>query len=185
MRPMALAHFYERPLGWEMRALNGPRPGMPPGDGWAQILSPDDSLKIEIQFDQHYVRPSWPGVAGAQGMQRHLDFRVEDVPIGVEWAIACGAIQAEHQPPNRDPMRLRVMLSPLRALEITRCTVDCKRTCEYLGHHVADCHGSLNVPVRWFACIRSFASTVRPVSGRCRARRRRAAGRGQPRSHTR
>jgi hypothetical protein len=108
----ALAHFYERLLGWEMRALNGPRPGMPPGDGWAQLLSPDGSLKIEIQFDQHYVRPVWPGVAGAQGMQIHLDFRVEDVPIGVEWAIACGASQAEPQPTNRDPLRLRVMLDP-------------------------------------------------------------------------
>jgi glyoxalase superfamily protein len=96
MRPTLgqLAHSYERLLGWEMRALNGPRPGMPPGDGWAQRLSPDGSLKIEIQFDQHHVRPVWPGVAGAQGMQRHLDFRVEDVPVGVEWAIACGATQA-------------------------------------------------------------------------------------------
>jgi hypothetical protein len=60
-------------------------------------------------------------------MQMHLDFRVEDVPVGVEWAIACGATQAQHQPPKRDPMRLRVMLSQLRALEITRCTVDCER----------------------------------------------------------
>ena len=60
-------------------------------------------------------------------MQMHLNFRVEDVPVGVEWAIASGATQAQHQPPNRDPMRLRVMLSPLRAREITRCTVDCKR----------------------------------------------------------
>lgn len=108
----ALARFYERLLGWQMRALNGPRPGMPPGDGWAQLLSPDGGLKLEVQFDEHYERPVWPGVAGAQGMQMHLDFRVEDVPVGVEWAIACGATQAEHQPPNRDPQRLRVMLDP-------------------------------------------------------------------------
>lgn len=108
----ALARFYERFLGWEMHALVEPRPGMPSGGGWAQLLSPDGKLKIEIQFDQHFIAPVWPGEAGAQGMQMHLDFHVDDVPAGVAWAVACGARQAEHQPPNRDPLRLRVMLDP-------------------------------------------------------------------------
>jgi hypothetical protein len=45
-------------------------------------------------------------------MQIHLDIWVEDVAKGVEWAIACGATEAEHQPAGRNPARLRVMLDP-------------------------------------------------------------------------
>jgi catechol 2,3-dioxygenase-like lactoylglutathione lyase family enzyme len=108
----ALARFYDELLGWPNKEVHGPRPGAPPGEGWAQLRTADNSAKIEIQFDEYYVPPVWPGAPGAQGMQMHLDFRVDDVPAGVAWAINCGARQAEHQPPNRDPTRLRVMLDP-------------------------------------------------------------------------
>ena len=54
----------------------------------------------------------WPGAAGEQGMQMHLDIWVEDLAAGVAWAIACGATEADHQPPNRDLARLRIMLDP-------------------------------------------------------------------------
>jgi catechol 2,3-dioxygenase-like lactoylglutathione lyase family enzyme len=107
-----LARFYEQLLGWQLRDLVGPRPGGPPGDGWAMLVSDDGTLKLEIQFDEHLVPPVWPGQAGTQNMQLHLDFRVEDVPTAVEWALSCGAKQAEPQPANRDPNRLRVMLDP-------------------------------------------------------------------------
>ena len=33
-------------------------------------------------------------------MMVHLDFEVPDLEAGVEWAIACGATLAEHQPPD-------------------------------------------------------------------------------------
>jgi hypothetical protein len=48
----------------------GPRPGMPPGDGWAQTLSPDGSLKIE-----NPVRPALraTGVAGCDRRTRDAD----------------------------------------------------------------------------------------------------------------
>jgi catechol 2,3-dioxygenase-like lactoylglutathione lyase family enzyme len=108
----ALTRFYEQLLGWDVEELDGPRPGKPPGDGWSRLRPADRSTKIEIQWEQHYVRPVWPGAAGTQGMQMHLDIWVEDVPAGVEWAIACGATEAEQQPTDRDPMRLRVMLDP-------------------------------------------------------------------------
>ena len=107
-----LARFYERLLGWQVRDLVGPRPGMPPGHGWAMLLSDDGKFKIEIQFDEYHVPPVWPGQAGSQSMQLHLDFRVEDVAIAVDWALSCGARQAEPQPANRDPNRLRIMLDP-------------------------------------------------------------------------
>jgi catechol 2,3-dioxygenase-like lactoylglutathione lyase family enzyme len=107
-----LTRFYEQLLGWPVEDIAGPRPGRPPGSGWARLRPPDGSTKIEIQFEEHYVRPVWPGAHGRQGMQVHLDIWVEDVTAGVAWATACGAIEAEHQPANRDPSRLRIMLDP-------------------------------------------------------------------------
>ena len=58
------------------RGARGPRPGYPPGDGWSRLRPADRSTKIEIQFEEHYARPVWPGAAGAQGMQLHLDIWV-------------------------------------------------------------------------------------------------------------
>ncbi len=84
---------------------------LPATDGRDFALT-DRSTKIEIQFEEHYARPVWPGAAGAQGMQLHLDIWVEDVPSGVAWAIACGATEADRQPEDRDPNRLRIMLDP-------------------------------------------------------------------------
>ena len=107
-----LTRFYEQLLGWDVEALEGPRPGRPSGDGWSRLRPADRSTKIEIQFEEHYSRPAWPAVPGQQGMQVHLDIWVEDVVVGVAWAAVCGATEAEHQPENRDPTRLRVMLDP-------------------------------------------------------------------------
>jgi catechol 2,3-dioxygenase-like lactoylglutathione lyase family enzyme len=107
-----LTRFYEQLLAWEVEATYAPRPGYPPGDGWSQLRPEDRSTKIEIQFEEQYVPPIWPGAPGTQGMQIHLDIWVEDVAAGVAWAIACGALQAEHQPADRDQNRLRVMLDP-------------------------------------------------------------------------
>lgn len=109
-----LAHFYEQFLGWPIQDIAGPRPGHPPGDGWAVLRpeEPQQGHKIEIQFEEHYVTPAFPGTAGESGMQLHLDFWVEDVDAGVAWCEECGGRQAEWQPENRDPSRLRVMLDP-------------------------------------------------------------------------
>jgi catechol 2,3-dioxygenase-like lactoylglutathione lyase family enzyme len=107
-----LTRFYHELLVWEVEEQERPRPGFPPGDGWSRLRPPDGSTKIEIQGERYYTRPVWPGAPGTQGMQMHLDIWVEDVAAGVAWAIACGATQAEHQPPDRDPNRLRVMLDP-------------------------------------------------------------------------
>jgi predicted enzyme related to lactoylglutathione lyase len=108
----ALTRFYEQLLGWDIEALEGPRPGYPPGDGWSRLRPADGSTKIEIQYEAHYVRPVWPGAPRKQGMQLHLDVWVDDVAAGVAWATACGATEANEQPANRDLSRLRVMLDP-------------------------------------------------------------------------
>ena len=70
------------------------------------------STKLEIQFEQHHVRPVWPPEPGAQGMQLHLDIWVEDLARGVLWAIECGATEAIPQPADRDQSALRIMLDP-------------------------------------------------------------------------
>ena len=108
----ALARFWSTFMGWEVRDMAGPRPGHPPGDGWAMIRPADDSTKIEIQFEEHFIRPVYPGAAGQQGMQIHLDIQVDEVAEAVAWAIDCGAIEAASQPEGRDRTSLRVMLDP-------------------------------------------------------------------------
>jgi catechol 2,3-dioxygenase-like lactoylglutathione lyase family enzyme len=107
-----LTRFYEELLGWEVEDIRGPRPGHSPGDGWSRLRPGEGSTKIEIQFEEHHVAPVWPGAQGVQGMQIHPDIWVDDLVAGVAWATACGAIEADHQPENRDQNRLRIMLDP-------------------------------------------------------------------------
>lgn len=52
--------------------------------------------------------PTWPPVAGEQQMMMHLDIAVENLEVGVEWALEVGATLAAHQPQEG----VRVMLDP-------------------------------------------------------------------------
>lgn len=96
----------------EVNDIAGPRPGHPPEDGWSRLGPGDGSTKMEIQFEEHYMRPVWPGAPNSQGMQIHLDIWVEDLRGGVEWATECGATEATPQSEGRDLDRIRVMLDP-------------------------------------------------------------------------
>src|SRR6478736_2193909 len=87
--PVALAGFYERLLGWPITERAGPRPGRPPGDGWARLRSPNGDLKIEFQWEEDFRRPVWPSVSDEQQMLMHLDIAVEDLAAGVAWALEC------------------------------------------------------------------------------------------------
>ncbi len=106
--PVGLARFYERLLGWPMVAIEGPRPGYPDSDGWAKIRSPAGDMKMEFQWEEHYVPPTWPAALGEQQMMIHLDIEVDDLEAGVAWAIESGARLAAHQPQEG----VRVMLDP-------------------------------------------------------------------------
>ena len=106
--PLALAAFYQRLLGWTMVEREGPRPGYPPEDGWAKLRSPSGDMKIEFQFEQHYVPPTWPPEPGRQQMMIHLDIEVDHLDAGVAWATDAGARLADHQPQED----VRVMLDP-------------------------------------------------------------------------
>ena len=105
---LGLAKFYERLLGWTMVESEGPRPGSPAEDAWAKIRSPEGDLKMEFQWEQQYVPPTWPPAPGEQQMMMHLDIEVDDLEAGVAWALEAGATVAEHQPQEG----VRVMLDP-------------------------------------------------------------------------
>jgi catechol 2,3-dioxygenase-like lactoylglutathione lyase family enzyme len=109
-----LIEFYERFLGWEIKDRTVERDDKPPGWGWGVVRPADGAQghKIEIGWDANYVRPTWPSEPGKPSMQWHLDWQVEDVEVGVAWAIECGAIEASPQPHDRDLTRLRIMLDP-------------------------------------------------------------------------
>lgn len=96
--PVGLAKFYGRLLGWTMTEYEGPRPGYPPEDGWARIVSPSGDMKIECQWERHYSRPVWPPSEGEQQMMVHLDIAVADLEQGIAWALECGATVADLQP---------------------------------------------------------------------------------------
>ena len=63
---------------------------------------------MEFQWDERYVRPVWPSVAGAQQMMMHLDIAVDDLEAGVAWALEVGAELSPHQPQEG----VRVLLDP-------------------------------------------------------------------------
>lgn len=106
--PIALAEFYERLLGWAIVRSERPQAGAPPTDGWALLRSPSGNMKIEVQWEPHYRPPVWPSVEGEQLMMIHLDVGVADLDAGVGWAVAQGAVLADHQPQDD----VRVMLDP-------------------------------------------------------------------------
>jgi catechol 2,3-dioxygenase-like lactoylglutathione lyase family enzyme len=108
--PRALAAFYRRLLGWTRSREEGPRPGSPPEDGWAQLGPPegDNSPTLNFEYEPEYVEPVWPTVSGQQQIMTHIDIEVEDLDAAVAWAIEQGARVAEFQPQQH----VRVMLDP-------------------------------------------------------------------------
>ncbi len=106
--PTGPARFYERLLGWTIEAIEGPRTGYPSDDAWARLRAPDGSMKIEIQWEEHYQRPVWPTEPGRPQMMVHLDIGSDDLEAAVTWAVGCGAEIAASQPQDD----VRVMLDP-------------------------------------------------------------------------
>ena len=98
----ALAEFYAALLGWQMFADDG--------DENFFSVAPDETsgYNLACQFEEHHVRPVWPGADGDQQMQLHLDFQVDDLDEAVAHAVECGAELADFQPQDR----VRVLLDP-------------------------------------------------------------------------
>lgn len=108
--PRELAVFYARMLGWTVTASEGPRPGSPPEDGWAQVKPPagETGPTLNFEYEAQYTRPVWPSEPGKQHITEHLDVAVADLDGAVSWAVEAGAALADIQPQQG----VRVMFDP-------------------------------------------------------------------------
>ena len=101
----ALAAFYCRLLSWEELARDG--------SDWISIgPAGGGSVHLNLQAEPWYAPPSWPEQPGEQHKMAHLELAVDDVDAAVAFAVSCGATVAAHQPADRDPSTLRVLLDP-------------------------------------------------------------------------
>jgi catechol 2,3-dioxygenase-like lactoylglutathione lyase family enzyme len=109
-RPRELADFYARMLGWQIVDEDPPKPGAPPGSGWAQLAAPDGQQgpTLNFEYEAHYTRPVWPSEADQQSIMEHLDIAVKDLKAAVAWAVDAGATLADYQPQED----VRVLFDP-------------------------------------------------------------------------
>jgi catechol 2,3-dioxygenase-like lactoylglutathione lyase family enzyme len=99
-----LARFYGALLGWEVTARDG--------EGWMQLRDPAGGVGLNIQAADWYEPPVWPEEPGAQTKMLHLEVLVDDLDAAIEVAVSAGGTVAPHQPEDRAPDRIRVMLDP-------------------------------------------------------------------------
>ena len=98
-----LAQFYAELFGWEITA----------GDGdWFQLGDPAGGVHLNIQGEEWYEPPVWPERPGDQGKMMHFEILVDDLDAAIADAVEAGACVADHQPADRDPSLLRIMLDP-------------------------------------------------------------------------
>ncbi|MEV8373035.1 VOC family protein [Kribbella sp. NPDC056861] len=105
--PRALAAFYSRLLSQPVTTEEGPRPGAPPTDGWAQIR-PIIGPTLNFEYEAEWTPPQWPSRPGTQHATQHLDIHVNNLEAAVNHALASGATLANHQPQTD----VRVLLDP-------------------------------------------------------------------------
>jgi catechol 2,3-dioxygenase-like lactoylglutathione lyase family enzyme len=92
--PLALSGFYAELLGWP------PDVETDPDNFWAELASPDCSVKIEFQRVTEYQPPTWP--EGERPQMLHLDFRVADLGAEHDRALQLGArLLADESPEFR------------------------------------------------------------------------------------
>ena len=104
-----VARFYERLLGFDVGDYDPPR--------WAQLWDPAGGVHLNIQGEPSYEPPTWPERPGAQAKMLHFEVEVDDLEHSVAVAVDAGATEAPWQPPDRDPSRIRIMLTR----RATRC----------------------------------------------------------------
>jgi catechol 2,3-dioxygenase-like lactoylglutathione lyase family enzyme len=99
-----LADFYCRLLGWQVTATDG--------QGWVQARDPAGGITLNFQAEPWYEPPLWPEQPGRQSKMVHFEILVDDLEAAVARAVAAGATVAPHQPADRDPSRIRIVLDP-------------------------------------------------------------------------
>ena len=96
-----LSAFYEKLLGWTRFK----------GQEYTVIANTKQTgfpVWITIQQVENYAPPVWPTTPEKQQQMAHLDFHVNDVEEGVNFALSCGATMSETQYDDR----WRVMFDP-------------------------------------------------------------------------
>jgi hypothetical protein len=96
--PGALARFYGRLTGWEIKDAD---------PDWV-TLAAGDGVRLSFQRAPGYQAPAWPDPASP--MQFHLDFTVASLDTAEQEALALGAIKFDHQP---SPASFRVYADPV------------------------------------------------------------------------
>jgi len=69
---------------------------------------PGLDLTLNIEYERHFTRPTWPSTADGQNATLHLDIAVDDLDAAVAWAVNAGAALAETQPQEA----VRVLFDP-------------------------------------------------------------------------
>jgi catechol 2,3-dioxygenase-like lactoylglutathione lyase family enzyme len=82
--PRGLARFYQRLLGWPIRADE---------EHWATLRPNDGGTGLSFQLESDHVPPVWPPVPGTQQMQQHLDIEVDDLEGASAVAEEAGAVR--------------------------------------------------------------------------------------------
>lgn len=100
----AVASFYSRLLGWPITDDDG--------GGWYQLSDPDGGVGLNVQTEADHRPPVWPDRPDAQAKMLHLEVMVDDLEAAIALVVDAGGSVAPHQPPDRDPSRLRVVLDP-------------------------------------------------------------------------
>jgi len=108
--PRTLAAFYSRLLGRPVTTSEGPRPGHPPNDGWAQIRPVEGTVEptLNFEYEEQWKQPVWPAEADGQDATQHLDIYVSDLDTATAHALDAGATLAEFQPQET----VRVLFDP-------------------------------------------------------------------------
>lgn len=87
--PRALAEFYSKLLGWPIKT-DEPE--------WVTLRPEDGGAGLSFQLERDHIPPVWPPAGGAQQMQLHLDFEVDDLDAAGSVAADAGAVLAGFQP---------------------------------------------------------------------------------------
>lgn len=107
----AMARFYGEVFGWQTIDRDEPssRSG---GAGWILMRQPGGGPTVSLQAEPWYRAPTWPEEEGAQTKMMHFEVVVDDLEAAIRLVLRAGGRVAAHQPPDRDPDRLRIMLDP-------------------------------------------------------------------------
>jgi catechol 2,3-dioxygenase-like lactoylglutathione lyase family enzyme len=82
----ALADFYRRLLGWEVKWSE---------PDWVLLRNPEGGTALSFQSEADYQPPIWPERPGEQQKMLHLDIWVDDLGEAGAHAVAVGAILAD------------------------------------------------------------------------------------------